>query len=85
MLTGIKVVLVFEKAFWEEDKDMFGLLRDSVAGESLKQADYVSRRGRFYLFWNCIKASGRPMLGRWSLFIFPSPPTITSRVLIYIS
>jgi lysine-specific histone demethylase 1 len=24
--------------------------------------DYSSRRGRFYLFWNCIKTSGRPTL-----------------------
>ncbi|KAI9866527.1 MAG: hypothetical protein M1813_001079 [Trichoglossum hirsutum] len=57
-----KVVLVYEKPFWDEQRDMFGLLRRSEAGESLSQGDYVARRGRFYLFWNCIKTSGRPML-----------------------
>ncbi|KAH0544516.1 hypothetical protein FGG08_001415 [Glutinoglossum americanum] len=57
-----KVVLVYEKSFWDEERDMFGLLRRPEAGESLNQGDYVACRGRFYLFWNCIKTSGRPML-----------------------
>ena len=41
---------------------MFGLLNEAELSESLDQKDYTSRRGRFYLFWNCIKTSGRPML-----------------------
>ncbi|KAI9828677.1 MAG: hypothetical protein M1832_001780 [Thelocarpon impressellum] len=57
-----KVVLVYEHAFWDKERDMFGLLRDPSAEGSLDQADYVQNRGRFYLFWNCIKTSGRPML-----------------------
>ncbi|MCJ1361205.1 hypothetical protein MMC16_000303 [Acarospora aff. strigata] len=57
-----KVILVYEKAFWDIDQDMFGLLRDSCREQSLDQGDYISERGRFYLFWNCIKTCGRPML-----------------------
>jgi hypothetical protein len=55
------VVLVYETAFWEEHRDMFGLLNESEH-DPLNQKDYASQRGRFYLFWNCIKTSGRPML-----------------------
>ena len=57
-----KVILVFERPFWLVDQDMVGLLRDSRNGDSLDQADYVQNRGRSYLFWNCIKTSGCPML-----------------------
>lgn len=57
-----KVILVYEKAFWDVNQDMFGLLRDSRLNNSLDQEDYISGRGRFYLFWNCIKTCGRPML-----------------------
>ena len=57
-----KVILVYEEAFWDIDQDMFGLLRDSRREQSLDQGDYISGRGRFYLFWNCIKTCGRPML-----------------------
>lgn len=41
---------------------MFGLLNDTAVQGSLDQKDYSSRRGRFYLFWNIIKTSGRPTL-----------------------
>jgi Flavin containing amine oxidoreductase len=47
---------------------MFGLLNDPVAngadpfGDTLDQSQYSFCRGRFYLFWNCIKTSGRPVL-----------------------
>ncbi|KAF2013303.1 hypothetical protein BU24DRAFT_411064 [Aaosphaeria arxii CBS 175.79] len=57
-----KVILVYEKPFWEPERDMFGLLNDSEQPESLNPEDYASGRGRFYLFWNRIKTSGRPML-----------------------
>jgi len=56
------VILVFEKAFWEPHRDMFGLLNEAENRVSLNAADYASRRGRFYLFWNCIKTSGKPTL-----------------------
>ena len=57
-----KVILVFEKPFWDVERDMFGLLREPKTKDSMSQADYSSGRGRFYLFWNCIKTSGVPML-----------------------
>ncbi|KAF2436517.1 hypothetical protein EJ08DRAFT_674409 [Tothia fuscella] len=56
-----KVVLVYEKPFWEENRDIFGLL-NKPEHDGLDQKAYASRRGRFYLFWNRIKTSGRPML-----------------------
>ena len=57
-----KLILVYDKPFWNVDQDMFGLLREPEVPDSLDQEDYVSNRGRFYLFWNCIKTSGLPML-----------------------
>ncbi|KAF2835533.1 hypothetical protein M501DRAFT_941902 [Patellaria atrata CBS 101060] len=57
-----KVILVYDTAFWEEHRDMFGLLNDATSQQSLSQSDYSSHRGRFYLFWNCIKTSGQPTL-----------------------
>lgn len=57
-----KVILVYDEAFWDVDKDMFGLLREADSDASLRQEDYVSNRGRSYLFWNCVKTSGRPVL-----------------------
>ena len=57
-----KVILVFEKAFWDVEQDMVGLLREARIPNSLNQDDYVQNRGRFYLFWNCVKTSGRPLL-----------------------
>ncbi|KAI4273503.1 MAG: hypothetical protein LQ337_004578 [Flavoplaca oasis] len=57
-----KIVLVYDKPFWDVEQDMFGLLRESDFPGSLDQEDYVKSRGKFYLFWNCIKTSGRPVL-----------------------
>lgn len=41
---------------------MFGLLNEAEQEASLNPKDYTSRRGRYYLFWNCIKTSGKPTL-----------------------
>ncbi|KAF1359368.1 hypothetical protein EJ07DRAFT_155821 [Lizonia empirigonia] len=57
-----KVILVYEEAFWEPDRDMFGLLNEAEHEASLRPEDYNARRGRYYLFWNCIKTSGKPTL-----------------------
>ena len=57
-----KVILVYDKPFWKVDQDMFGLLREPEVPDSLDQEDYISNRGRFYFFWNCIKTTGRPVL-----------------------
>ncbi|KAF4555961.1 Flavin containing amine oxidoreductase-like protein 6 [Elsinoe fawcettii] len=57
-----KIVLVFEKPFWDEQYDMFGLLNDAEREHSMNPDDYAKGRGKFYLVWNCISNSGRPML-----------------------
>ena len=58
-----KVVLVFDKPFWDVDRDMFGLLREPAPGtDGMHQNDYRAKRGQFYLFWNCIDTSGLPVL-----------------------
>ncbi|CAO2656865.1 Nn.00g056680.m01.CDS01 [Neocucurbitaria sp. VM-36] len=57
-----KIILVYEKAFWEPDRDMFGLLNEAEREASMRPEDYSEKRGRFYLFWNCIKTSGKPVL-----------------------
>uniref|UniRef100_A0A093VEE5 Putative lysine-specific histone demethylase 1 n=1 Tax=Talaromyces marneffei PM1 TaxID=1077442 RepID=A0A093VEE5_TALMA len=57
-----KVVLVFDQPFWDTNRDMFGLLREAEVPGSMSQAHYSKNRGRFYLFWNCIKTSGIPVL-----------------------
>lgn len=57
-----KLVLVFDKPFWDVDRDMFGLLRPHRHGSGLDQADYKAGRGQFYFFWNTIKTSGLPVL-----------------------
>ena len=57
-----KLILVYDKPFWNVEQDMFGLLREPEVKDSLDQEDYVANRGRFYFFWNCIKTTGRPVL-----------------------
>ena len=57
-----KLILVFEKPFWDTERDMFGLLRQHMTGTGNEQADYKVGRGQFYLFWNCIDTSGLPVL-----------------------
>lgn len=57
-----KIVLVFDSPFWDVDRDMFGLLREPRSGSGHDQSDYRAGRGQFYLFWNCIRTSGLPVL-----------------------
>lgn len=57
-----KVILVFDEPFWDVERDFFGLLRTPDDVESMNQADYATNRGRFYLFWNCIRTTGLPVL-----------------------
>lgn len=59
-----KVVLVFERPFWDVNRDMFGLLRAPRNDNafSLHHSDYKETRGQFYLFWNCIDTTGLPVL-----------------------
>jgi lysine-specific histone demethylase 1 len=57
-----KVVLVFDEPFWDTERDFFGLLRTPDDPESMVQEDYAANRGRYYLFWNCIRTTGLPVL-----------------------
>lgn len=57
-----KVILAFEQPFWDTERDMFGLLREPNNRESMVQEEYATNRGRFYLFWNCMKTTGLPVL-----------------------
>lgn len=57
-----KVILVFDKPFWDIERDMFGLLREPANRESIVQEEYSANRGRYYLFWNCMKTTGLPVL-----------------------
>ncbi|RAL17150.1 putative lysine-specific histone demethylase Aof2 [Aspergillus homomorphus CBS 101889] len=57
-----KVILVFDEPFWDTERDMFGLLREPQNRDSMRQEDYSAHRGRFYLFWNCMRTTGLPVL-----------------------
>jgi monoamine oxidase len=57
-----KVVLVFQEAFWDQTRDIFGTLRNAPNRFSLEQADYFSQRGRFFQWFNCSHTSGLPTL-----------------------
>jgi len=57
-----KVVMVYKEAFWDTSRDIFGVLRDPVHRASLNQADYTTKRGRFFQWFNCTKTSGLPTL-----------------------
>ncbi|RMZ83467.1 hypothetical protein DV737_g1613, partial [Chaetothyriales sp. CBS 132003] len=57
-----KLILVFERPFWDTERDMFGILREPRSGDGGKHEDYKQGRGQFYLFWNTIDTSGLPVL-----------------------
>ncbi|KAM7194289.1 Sec1-like protein [Naviculisporaceae sp. PSN 640] len=57
-----KVIMVYEKPFWDEDRDIFGVLRNPTNRHSLDQKDYASQRGRFFQWFNITQTSGLPVL-----------------------
>ncbi|EKD19194.1 vacuolar protein sorting 33A-like protein [Drepanopeziza brunnea f. sp. 'multigermtubi' MB_m1] len=57
-----KVVLVYEKAFWDQSRDIFGILRNPANRFSLEQAEYFSQRGRFFQWFNVTNTTGLPTL-----------------------
>ncbi|OBT76215.1 hypothetical protein VF21_05016 [Pseudogymnoascus sp. 05NY08] len=57
-----KVALVYKEPFWDTTRDIFGVLRDPIYRASLNQADYSTKRGRFFQWFNCTKTSGVPTL-----------------------
>lgn len=57
-----KVILVYKEPFWNQDRDIFGVLRDPPSRHSLNQTDYASQRGRFFQWFNVTNTSGLPCL-----------------------
>ncbi|KAK3328896.1 vacuolar protein sorting 33A-like protein [Apodospora peruviana] len=59
-----KVILVYKEAFWEEDRDIFGVLRNPLPPNrhSVEQKDYSSQRGRFFQWFNVTQTTGMPTL-----------------------
>jgi len=58
-----KVILVYREPFWDDDIDIFGVLRNPRPNRhSLDQRDYASQRGRFFQWFNISKTSGMPVL-----------------------
>ncbi|KAF7547224.1 hypothetical protein G7046_g9069 [Stylonectria norvegica] len=57
-----KVVLVYDKVFWESDRHIFGVLRDSPNRHSTAQKDYGVNRGRFFQWFNVSNTTGLPCL-----------------------
>lgn len=57
-----KVVLVYDRVFWDADRHIFGVLRDASNRHSTAQSDYASNRGRFFQWFNVSKTSGLPCL-----------------------
>ncbi|KAK4251971.1 Sec1-like protein [Corynascus novoguineensis] len=57
-----KVILVYKEPFWDEDRDIFGVLRNPTNRHSLDQNDYASQRGRFFQWFNVTRTSGLPVL-----------------------
>ena len=57
-----KVVLVYDKVFWEPDRHIFGVLRDAANRHSTLQQDYRASRGRFFQWFNVSNTTGLPCL-----------------------
>ncbi|CAN6664755.1 hypothetical protein TRVA0_036S00650 [Trichomonascus vanleenenianus] len=56
-----KICLVFDEAFWDENKDII-CVAQGPPYETTEQAEYKSRRGQLFMFWNITKVIGRPCL-----------------------
>ncbi|KAF0642948.1 hypothetical protein FPSE5266_11788 [Fusarium pseudograminearum] len=57
-----KVVLVYDEIFWEQDRHIFGVLRESANRHSTSQKDYATSRGRFFQWFNVSNTTGLPCL-----------------------
>lgn len=57
-----KVVLVYERVFWEPDRHIFGVVRDAPNRHSTTQKDYGVSRGRFFQWFNVSNTTGLPCL-----------------------
>jgi lysine-specific histone demethylase 1 len=57
-----KIILVYQEAFWDQSKDIFGTLRNPPNRFSLDQSEYFQQRGRFFQWFNVTKTTGVPTL-----------------------
>jgi lysine-specific histone demethylase 1 len=57
-----KVILVYEKPFWDPSRHIFGVLRDAPNRHSTAQKDYGINRGRFFQWFNTSATTGLPCL-----------------------
>ncbi|KJZ79042.1 hypothetical protein HIM_01815 [Hirsutella minnesotensis 3608] len=57
-----KVVLVYDRIFWDQDRHIFGVLRDAPNRHSTMQKDYGANRGRFFQWFNVSNTTGLPCL-----------------------
>ncbi|KAG5919274.1 hypothetical protein E4U42_006567 [Claviceps africana] len=57
-----KVVLVYDKIFWDSGRHIFGVLRNPPSKDSTKQEDYSLNRGRFFQWFNVTNTTGLPCL-----------------------
>ena len=57
-----KVILVYSEPFWDEDRDIFGVLRNPPSRFSLNQKEYSGCRGRFFQWFNVSNTTGLPCL-----------------------
>ncbi|KAI0136701.1 flavin-containing amine oxidoreductase [Xylariales sp. AK1849] len=57
-----KLILVYQEAFWDTSRDIFGVLRNPPSRHSLKQSDYTSQRGRCFQWFDVSNTSGIPVL-----------------------
>jgi len=54
-----KVVMEFEKSFWDDDVDYFGAAREHYAPDAQATGDdHIGGRGRMFMFWNLKEACG---------------------------
>lgn len=57
-----KVILVYDKIFWEADRHIFGVLKDAADEHSTTQSEYSGSRGRFFQWFNVTNTTGMPCL-----------------------
>ncbi|KAF9900560.1 hypothetical protein EC991_007183 [Linnemannia zychae] len=60
-----KLVLVFDKPFWDTSVELFGYVgsgKEGSSGKGYNLKAYRSSRGKFYMYWNCVVVSGLPVL-----------------------
>lgn len=57
-----KVVLVYDKVFWDPDRHIFGVLQDAPMRHSTNQQEYGLNRGRFFQWFNVSSTTGLPCL-----------------------